>query len=92
MTVQITITPTRNENLVTFTLDRELVPLGTGLSFSHSDAASTHPLAQELFHIPGVESLWFLGHDVQVTKSENSRWSSIQSQVIETIKSFESSL
>ena len=92
MTLKINMAPTRSDNLVTFTLDRELVPPGTGMSFANASAGEGHPLARALFHIRGIKSLWFLGNDIQVTKDPRSRWSSIIAQILETIRAHESIL
>jgi len=89
MTHKINVTPTRSENLVTFSLDRELIPPGTGLSFPSAALAEGHPLAHALFQIRGVQSVWLLGHDVQVGKDPKARWSSIIAQVIETLRASE---
>ena len=90
MTVEVTVEPTRNEHSVIFKLNKDLIPPGTGLSFSDAESAKDHPLAKALFQLPGVSSVWILGNDVQVTKEDRMRWSSLKSKVIETIKRMES--
>jgi len=92
MPLKINVTPTKNENLVTFSLDRQLIPPGTGLSFSTPAAAEGYPLAHALFQIRGVRSLWILGHDIQVGKDPKARWAGILAQVHETLRANESSL
>ncbi|MFQ5449312.1 MAG: NifU N-terminal domain-containing protein [Nitrospinaceae bacterium] len=86
MTVEITVTPSRNENNVSFSLDRALIPPGTGLSFPDAQSAQFHPLAHALFQIKGVRSVWILGNEIAVTKDEKMRWASLQSKIIETIQ------
>lgn len=86
MTVEIEITATRNPNYVTFSLDHDLIPPGTGLSYSDAESAESNPLAKALFAISGVESIWVLGNSIHVTKAEKIRWARIQSRVIETIR------
>ncbi len=90
MTVEVTAEPTRNEHSVIFQLNKDLIPPGTGLSFSNAEQATDHPLAKALFQIPGVSSVWILGNDVQVTKEDAMRWGSLKSKIIETIKRMES--
>ena len=90
MTVEVTAEPTRNEHSVIFQLNKDLIPPGTGLSFSNAEQAQDNPLANALFQIPGVSSIWILGNDVQVTKEDRMRWGSLKSKVIETIKRMES--
>ena len=86
MSLEITVTSSRNENYVEFTLNQDLIPPGTGLSYSDPKSAESHPLANALFKIRGVMSVWILGNGVHVTKDEKARWSGIQSKVIETIR------
>ncbi len=86
MTVKIQVVPTRNEHLVGFKLENPLIPPGTGLSFANPGLAQGHPIARALFEIPGVVGVWILGDEIQVTKDAGTRWSRIQSKVIETIR------
>ena len=89
MTVEVTVEPTRNEHSIIFQLNKDLIPPGTGLSFSNAEQAAGHPLAKALFQIPGVASVWILGNDVQVTKEDGMRWGSLKSKITETIKRME---
>jgi hypothetical protein len=86
MSVKIDIVPTRNPNYVTFLTDQNLIPLGTGLTYSDRESAESNPLAKALFAIGGIESVWILGSGIHVTKDEKIRWSKIQSRIIETIR------
>ena len=86
MSVEIEIIPSRNPNYVTFSTDQNLIPLGTGLSYSDPESAESNPLAKSLFAIGGIESIWRLGSGIHVTKDEKARWTKIQSRIIETIR------
>lgn len=86
MTVEIEITTSRNPNYVTFSIDHDLIPPGTGRTFPDAESAEPDPLAKALFAIPGVQSIWVLGNNIHVTKDEKTRWTRIQSRVIETIR------
>lgn len=86
MSVEIEVIPTRNEHYVTFSLDRPLIPSGTGLSFPSAESAAGHPVANALFQIRGVKSVWILGDKVEVTKDEKARWSNMKSKIIEAIR------
>ncbi len=86
MSVEIEIIATRNPNYVTFSTDQNLIPLGTGLTYSDPESAQSNPLAKALFAIGGIESVWILGSGIHVTKDEKVRWSKIQSRIIETIR------
>lgn len=85
-TIEIKTKPTRTESLVTFSLNKELIPPGTGLSFPEKNSGQAHPIAKALFEINGVESVWILGNDIQVTKSDQVRWSSIKSKIVDAIQ------
>ncbi len=90
MSVTVTVEPTRNEDSVVFILDKSLIPPGTGSSFSNRESAKDHPLARALFEIRGVNSLWIIGSEVQVTKDPGVSWGSIKAKIVETIKRVES--
>lgn len=89
MTLEVKPEITRNPDSVNFCLNKTLIPPGTGLSFSGPDFAKNHPLARALFQIRGVQGIWILGNEVQVTKDEKVRWGTITSRIIETIKRIE---
>ena len=86
MTLEIKTQPTRSEILVTFSLNKELVPPGTGKPFPDKTSAQTHPIAKAIFEVDGVESVWILGNDIQVGKADGIRWSTIKSKVEEAIR------
>ena len=86
MSVQVTVEPMRNENSVSFVLDKTLIPPGTGESYPNSEKAQSNPLAKALFEIKGVSSVWVLGNEVHVTKEDQVTWSAVKSKVMETIK------
>jgi len=86
MTVEVTVEPTRSENSVIFRLNRTLHPPGTGLSFPDAHTAQVNPIATALFKIKGVASVWIIGSEVQVSKEENFRWSTIHSKIVETLR------
>ncbi len=90
MSLEVKATPTRNEHSVIFQLNKTLIQPGTGQSYPDARSAEGSPLASALFRIEGVQSVWILGNDVQVTKDESVRWGRINSKIIETIKQIES--
>jgi hypothetical protein len=76
----------RNENSVSFILDKTLIPPGTGNPYPNREKAQSDPLAKALFEIKGVSSVWVLGNEVQVTKDDQVSWGALKSRVVETIK------
>jgi len=69
------IQPTPNPNAAKFVLHREVSPQPT--SFFSASAAVGHPLAKQLFAIPGVSSLLFLGDFITVNKQPDVNWKQI---------------
>lgn len=86
MPVNVTVEPMRNENSVSFILDKTLIPPGTGNPYPNREKAQSNPLAKALFEIKGVSSVWVLGNEVQVTKDDQVSWGALKSRVVETIK------
>ena len=86
MTLEIVTQPTRSETLVTFTLNKALIPPGTGKSFPNKASAQADPIAKAIFDVEGVESVWILGNDIQVGKADGVRWSAIKSKVYDAIR------
>lgn len=77
------IQPTPNPNAAKFVLDRPIsdVPV----SFLSADQAHAHPIAQQLFAIPGVSSLLLLGDFVTVNKEAEAAWPAIKRRVKEIL-------
>ena len=86
MPVNVTVEPMRNENSVSFILDKALIPPGTGNPYPNREKAQSNPLAKALFEIKGVSSVWVLGNEVQVTKDDQVSWGALKSRVVETIR------
>lgn len=86
MNLEITAQPTRSEALVTFTLNKQLIPPGTGKSFPDKISAQKNSIAKALFAIDGVESVWILGNEIQVGKADGVRWAAIKSKVQDAIR------
>ncbi len=86
MSVNVTVEPMRNENSVSFILDKTLLPPGTGNPYPNREKAQSDPLAKALFELKGVNSIWILGNEVQVTKDDQVSWGALKSKVVETIK------
>lgn len=86
MSIEITVTPSRNEHSIVFNLNKDILPPGKGLSFPAEQFAQAHPLAKALFNIKGVVSVWIIGSEIQVTKDEKTRWGSIKGVVEEAIQ------
>ena len=73
------VQPTPNPNAAKFILDKPIVEQPT--SFFNAGAAVGHPVAEELFAIPGVSSLLLLGDFVTVNKTPDAEWKEITARV-----------
>jgi hypothetical protein len=73
------VQPTPNPNAAKFVLDRPIVEQPT--SFFNAAAATGHPLAEQLFAIPGVSSLLLLGDFITVNKTPDAKWGEITPRV-----------
>jgi len=70
---------TPNPNAAKFILDRPIVE--QPISFFNADSARGHPLAEQLFAIPGVSSLLLLRDFITVNKTPQARWEQITPRV-----------
>ena len=73
------VQPTPNPNAAKFILDKEISE--RPMSFFDVGASRNHPLAAQLFEIPGVSSVLMLGDFVTINKSPEAHWTDIQIKV-----------
>jgi hypothetical protein len=76
---------TPNPNALKFVLDRPISDQPT--SYFNPDSAKSNPLATQLFAVPGVVSLLFLGDFVTINKSAEARWADIKKTVEKILSS-----
>jgi len=81
----IDIQPTPNPNAAKFILDAQVAPQPT--SFFNAEQAKDHPLASQLFAIPGVTSVLLLGDFVTVNKRPEIKWSALTDKVQQILQS-----
>ncbi len=82
MFIQIENTP--NPNVLKFLPAQAVSPAGN-LEYLSADDAENSPLAQRLFAVPNVESVFFGADFVSVTKSEDQEWPSLKPLVLGAI-------
>ena len=75
----VEVQPTPNPNALKFMLDREISERPT--SYLSAGAAINDPIAKQLFAVPGVISLLFLGDFVTVNKSPDASWADIRARI-----------
>jgi len=80
----IDVEDTPNPDALKFLVDGTLVETGVR-QFDSRAAAGSDPLANALFAIPGVLSVFYMSHSVTISKVPEVRWSSIQPKINETI-------
>ena len=76
----ITPTPTPNPNAHKFTLNR---PVGaTMLNLRAAAEAENHPLARELFNLPGVTNVFLTADFVTVNKRPDVSWETLEPLIL----------
>ena len=84
--VDIRVQPTPNPNSVLFHVDRTVTEERMKQFNSSGDAAGA-PLAQALFGIGGVASIFFMPNSITVSKDPDSDWNDIVPAAEEAIRS-----
>lgn len=79
MFIQTENTP--NPATVKFIPGVDVMPSGVA-EFMNAEAAAKSPLAERIFQIAGVQSVFFGRDFVSVTKNETTEWSSIKAQIL----------
>lgn len=76
----------QNVSVCRFTVDRPVYS-GTAV-FSNQDEAKQHPLAEKLFHIPGISKVELSENVVSLTKDNSDQWNQIGKRIGGSIRSF----
>ena len=83
------IQPTPNPNAFKFLCDRPLVPKGLTRSYGAPEDARTDVLAQAMFAIPGVETLFFCENFATVSMTPQADWRQVAEQVTRLLETHE---
>lgn len=75
----VEIQPTPNPNAIKLVLDRPISD--RPVSFLTHSSGVGHPLAEQLFAVPGVVGLLLLNDFVTVNKAADAKWSAIRPKV-----------
>jgi Fe-S cluster biogenesis protein NfuA len=81
------IQPTPNPNAFKFLVDRPLARPGQNLSYGTPEDARSDVLAQGLFAVPGVETLFFCENFVTVSMMAKADWRAVAEQVTALLES-----
>jgi Fe-S cluster biogenesis protein NfuA len=83
------IQPTPNPNAFKFLVDRPLAKPGQTLAYASPEQANRDVLAQGMFAIPGVETLFFCDNFVTVSMTAQADWRAVAEQVTRLLESHE---
>ena len=86
MSVDIRVQPTPNPNSVLVHVDRPVIEERMK-QFNSADDAAGSPLAQALFAIDGVVSVFFMPNSITVSKSPEGEWDAIVPDAEDLIRS-----
>lgn len=81
------IQPTPNPNAFKFLVDAQLAPAGETKSYSEPEQAGNDVLAQGMFAIPGVETLFFCDNFCTVSMTAEADWRAVAEQVTKLLES-----
>ncbi|SRX72170.1 NifU family protein [Aequorivita antarctica] len=80
----IDITQTSNQNIVKFIVNSFLTR-STSYEFKNIDEAKASPLAQQLFYLPFVKTVYITQNFVAIEKFDIVEWKDVQEEVAESI-------
>ncbi len=83
------IQPTPNPNAFKFLVDRPMAKAGQTRSYAEPEQAQSDVLAQGMFAIPGVETLFFCDNFVTVSMTADADWRAVAEQVTRLLESHE---
>ncbi len=80
----IEVTQTSNQNIVKFTANSFLTR-SASYEFKNIDEAKSSPLAQQLFYLPFVKTIYISQNFVAIEKYDIVEWKDVQDEVAESI-------
>ncbi|MBT8253733.1 MAG: NifU family protein [Bacteroidia bacterium] len=83
----ITIKPTSNSRILKFESDT-FITNHKSYEFANIDEANESPLAQELFHLPFVKTIYITGNFVAIERFDIVEWPDVQEAVSEQIENY----
>ncbi|MEZ4858861.1 MAG: NifU family protein [Flavobacteriaceae bacterium] len=83
----IAIQPTKNENIVKFIANSFLTRVES-FEFKNIDEAKNSPLAQQLFHLPFVKTVYISQNFIAIEKYAIVAWEAVQDEVANSIKAY----
>ena len=83
----INIQPTTNESIVKFVADTFLVQ-AESYEFKNIDEAKPSPIAQQLFYLPFVKTIYISQNFIAIERYNIVSWDSVQEEVASTIEEY----
>lgn len=84
---KITIKPTRNPSILKFEANSFLVKQN-GYEYANIDQAGASPLAQQLFYLPFVKTVYISGNFVAIEKYDIASWNEVQEALADSIEEY----
>jgi Fe-S cluster biogenesis protein NfuA len=84
---KITIRETANPAILKFEFPEAIVPRGQ-FEFKNIDEAKSSPLAQQLFYLPFVKTVFMSGNFIAIERYNIVEWDDVQNEVAEQIEAF----
>ena len=81
------IQPTPNPNAFKFLMDQPMAQPGKTLAYAKPEQAQNDVLAQGMFAIPGVETLFFCDNFVTVSMNADADWRAVAEQCTKLLES-----
>lgn len=85
--MNITIKPTQNPSILKFEFD-DFITQNQSFEFKNIDEATNSPLAQQLFYLPFVKTVYISGNFIAIERYNIVTWEDVQDAVSEQIKEF----
>ena len=87
MSININIVNTSDDSILKFEAD-EFIVKHNSFEFNNIEEAKNSELAQQLFHLPFVKTVYIAQNFVAVQKFNIVEWESVQDELAEQIKNF----
>ena len=84
---KVTIKETQNPTILKFEF-QEFITQNEGFEFKNIDEAKTSPLAQQLFYLPFVKTIYISGNFIAIEKYSIVEWEDVKDAVAEQIEKF----
>lgn len=82
------VQPTPNPNAFKFVLESRVIPSGVK-NYSKAEQAAGHPLAERLFAIEGIDTLFFCDDFITVSMEDKADWRSVHDAVVQALDGFD---